>query len=71
MVAKVVRVQGRLVLELDAAAAQKLEAYEGSAVDLSVEGKAVVVTPPVSPEFERVAREILARHAATFEKLSK
>ena len=69
MVARVVRVQGKLIIELDAAAEEALGALEGREVELHVEGEQVVVRP--GGEFDRTAREILARHAKTFEKLSK
>lgn len=71
MVAKVVRMNGKLVIELDGDAVHAIGAVEGGELELRVQGDEIVLTRKVSPEFDRAAREIAARHAETFAKLAK
>lgn len=66
MVGRVKNVNGELVLELDPEQARELGVRENDRLVVHVSG-----ADAVSPEFERRAREVLHRHAATFEKLSK
>jgi len=70
MVAKVVRLDGKLMIELDDEAERALGSLLGQRVDIRVDGDSVVVSG-VSLAFEREARATLSRHAQTFEKLSK